>query len=119
MRIGPLTFRLIALVAIGLASGNVVAQTSDWSNNQSQEYYPPGGNAAAAGPIQALFLAPIKMGSSTPYVDAHGNSVVVPAGYGCGDACPDGYPSAVGPAPCNYGNPNGPYEMGACDGGPC
>ena len=89
MRMGLLTVRLLTLSAMGLLAGVATAQSG----------------GASSGPVQALFTQPI--GGST-YVDAYGNSVVVPAGYcgNCGDGCGDG---------CYGGDCYG----GDCYGGDC
>ena len=51
----------------------------------------------------------------TPYMDANGNPVVVPAQYA--QSCPGGCPSYSGPM--EYGPPcdGGPYGGAPCDGG--
>lgn len=72
MRIGLETIRLLALLATGFASGDLLAQMG----------------GAPSGPMQAMFAQPMRMGGGNSYVDAYGNPVVVPAQY-CdgGDAC--------------------------------
>ena len=70
MRIGLLTIRLLALLAVGLAGGDLLAQMG----------------GAPSRPMQAMFMQPTGMGGGNSYIDAYGNPVVVPAQY-CGDAC--------------------------------
>jgi hypothetical protein len=77
-------------------------------------------------PVQALFTTPADKlfgKEKTPYVDAHGNPVVVPAGYGEACAC-DGYGHGdYGGEACgcghhgHYGGHGGTMPMGA--GGTC
>jgi hypothetical protein len=71
MRIGPITVRLIALSAFGLAVNCLHAQT---------------GGPESPRAIQAAFCEPNGQGGS--YANAYGNAGVVPASY-CGDACGD------------------------------
>jgi hypothetical protein len=70
MRIGLHTIRLLALLATGFASGDLLAQMG----------------GAPSGPMQAMFTQPTGGGDS--YVDAYGNPIVVPAQYSdCGADC--------------------------------
>src|SRR5262245_28427434 len=77
-----------------------------------------------SGPMQALFMsaAPRMFGATqTPYMDANGNPVVVPAGYA--SQCPGGCPSYAGPmqygdAPCDGAPCDGCYGGPECYGGP-
>lgn len=76
MRIGLLTIRLLALLATGIASGDLLAQMG----------------GAPSGPTQAMFMQPTGRGGGNSYVDAYGNPVVVPAQYcdggtDCGGDC--------------------------------
>jgi hypothetical protein len=77
--------------------------------------------------MQALYMAPGESSGGAPsrsYVDAYGNPIIVPAGYGaahpyggcdgnggCYDACPDGYYG--GPDACYGGGFNSSMPMGA------
>lgn len=126
MRIGSLLARLVALVAVAVASGSLIAQTSRGEGYQPPQFYPAGGNAGApTRPIQALFLKPVGMSQPSSYSDSYGNSAVVPASY-CGDDCGDGYGQGGYPmddagccGQCNggcYGPSDGGYYG---DGGGC
>ena len=75
MRIGLLTIRVLALLAVTLAGRDLLAQMG----------------GAPARPMQAMFNQTMGAGGAGNYVDAYGNPNVVPAGY-CGDDCGgDGY----------------------------
>ena len=67
--------------------------------------------------VQALFTAPadgLLAGNKTPYVDAHGNPVVVPASYGQPCGCGGGHGGYDGCGhPGSYGGFTGPMPMGA------
>ncbi len=66
MRFGLHTIRLLALLAAGLGGRDLLAQMG----------------VAPSGPMQAMYAQPTGMGGGNSYVDAYGNSVVVPASYG-------------------------------------
>jgi hypothetical protein len=85
MRIGLVTIRLWALLAVGLASGNLCAQMG----------------GAPAGTMQAIYSQPMGGGYSNQYMDAHGGPVVMPASY-CGDCGGGGYGDYGGG--CAYGD---------------
>jgi hypothetical protein len=102
MRLGPLTIRLIALVAVGLATRVLVAQSGGGSNYQPPQFYAL--QRAPERPMQAMYMAPMGVGPASPYVDVYGNPAVVPAGY-CADCGGDCCGSDC------YG--------GDCDGGDC
>jgi hypothetical protein len=83
--------------------------------------YGPGGNPAALGPRQALFTSPMQnmwRAQTTPYVDAYGNPVVMPAG--CCAPCECGYggcsygcgPGECGPGGCGPDGCGGSYPPG-------
>jgi hypothetical protein len=103
MRIGLLTIRLLALLAVGLAGRELVAQPS----------------GAPLRPVQAMYTQPTGFGGGNSYVDAYGNPVVVPAQY-CGDACEgecytgDEYAGDCGYAPTCDGY--GECSSCGCDG---
>lgn len=103
MQFGPFANRLAALVVvITVCGGRLDAQTRVDSG-----YQPPqlsGANRAGtanSGAVQALFLSPTAVGRQTPYVDAYGNPVILPAGYACAgpNACPGPYPAPMGTYP--------------------
>jgi hypothetical protein len=88
MRIGPVTVRLIALLAFGWAGGNLLAQSG--------------------GAVQAMYYEP--NGQANSYAGGYGNSAVVPASY-CGESCQDYYSGGD----CQDGYCSSDY--GNCDGG--
>ncbi len=106
MRIG-LTGSLLALWAVaGLPCSRLAAQaTAESDYVPSQAYSVSDGQP---GPVQALFTRPVgDMASGvqqSPYVDAHGNPVIVPASYAAG--------CATGPAAGCYGDCYG--DCGGC-----
>jgi len=108
MRIGPFCLRLVVLVAIGTLGSRLAAQTSVESQYRPPVFHALGGDGAG-GPVQAVYLSPIGMEASSPYVDSYGNPLIVPASYcadscpECGDACVEGYPAACG---CDGSCPN-------------
>ena len=81
MRIGSLFTRLVVLAAIAVASCHLIARSTQAQGYQPQAFPATAEAAAPTRPIQALFLNPIGAGQSNSYVDAYGNSVVVPASY--------------------------------------
>ena len=116
---------LVAALSYALSAQPLMAQFPD----QNAGYQGSAGPAQQqAGPMQALFMSSGRRmfgAQQTPYVDANGNPVIVPAGYcqQCPGGCPGGY---GGPMPCDpapggdcYGGPmhsggfTGPYPMGA------
>ncbi len=109
MRIGLLTIRLLTLLAVGLAGRELVAQT--------------GGGPTR--PIQAMYMQPMGPSGASSYVDAQGNSVVVPANYwgdGCGSDCSGGdcYDDYGYPPECDcYGACSPGDDCGACNGCGC
>jgi hypothetical protein len=105
MQIGPFAKALAALALVALPAAKLVAQTS-----YAPQPFPVAGGPtqrpaaapakAADGPIQALYLSAGGLigAQQTPYVDAHGNPVVVPVNYH--QPCPEGgYPGG----PMGYG----------------
>lgn len=103
MRIGLVTIRLLALLAVGLAGGDLAAQMG----------YP-------AGPTQAIYSQPTGGGYSNQYMDAHGGPVVMPASY-CGD-CGGGYGGDCAYGDCGYppaGDCYGGCPNGGCGNGNC
>ena len=107
MRIGLLTMRLLALLAVGLAGRDVLAQSS----------------SGPARPIQAMYMQPTGMGAANSYVDTHGNSVVVPANYAadCGDECYSGdcYGDCGYPPACDCYSECSDGSGCDCGGGGC
>ncbi len=97
MRIGTLrlTARIFLLATCALATANSYGQA-------------PG---TPGGAVQALFTSPVQgmLGQrNSNYVDAYGNPVVVPAGYGAPCECGGyGAPGYCGPEPCYSGGPMG------------
>ncbi len=119
MRIGS-HFRLLSVIALlGAPTTQLLAQGMPASGGA---YYGP---RTSQGPTQALFMSD-DQGEfgvrQTPYVDAYGNPLVVPAGFGqsggCGHApspgycpnCPRGF---TGPMPMGAGGTDPPvgYQL--------
>ena len=104
MQKGSLRNVLALLIGLTAPAQAVLAQTA----------IPPGPQARP-GAVQALFDAgpAAVIGGRGPYVDAHGNPVVVPAGYnaacagdGCGPSAEGAY-GACGDPYCDPCNPHG------------
>jgi hypothetical protein len=111
----PTSFSWPALAAVAA----IIVQSNCATAQPASGGYAP--NAARSRPRQALFTTPTDKlfgREKTPYVDAHGNPVVVPAGYAEATDCGEGY-GHYGDAGCeqqgHYGGFNGPMPMG--DGG--
>ncbi len=105
MRIG-LTSSLLALLAVvGLPCSHVAAQATAESDFAPSQAY--SASDAEPGTVQALFTRPVgDMASGvqqSPYVDAYGNPIIVPASYAAACGCSGGGPTG------------GCY--GGCDGG--
>lgn len=119
MRIGP-HFTMLTLLTLLVAP--VTQIFAQGMRPQSPAGHP-------AGPRQALFLSDDGGGSGfgvrqTPYMDAYGNPVVVPAGFAqpCGfghapspgmEACPNCPPGFTGPMPMGAGGTDPPigYQL--------
>jgi hypothetical protein len=120
MRTGSLSRSIICLPAL-VATAAMLAATPNCARGQATtDGY--GDTPRRSGAIQALFTAPAGMlsGNQSPYVDAHGNPVVVPVQYGEPYPCPDGGYAGYGACEScppghhgHYGGFNGPMPMGA------
>jgi hypothetical protein len=119
---GPASQKLINSSALFVAALTFAAMPSAVFGQLTTAGHAP--HESRRGAMQALFTAPADglLGrSKTPYVDAHGNPVVVPASYGqpCGCAgAHGGWHGAQGDcAGCGhhggYGGFTGPMPMGA------
>lgn len=87
------------------------AQTPIGASYQPPNFHPPGSTSMnGSRAIQAVFLSPMGIGAENPYVDAHGNPVVVPASY-CGDGLDCGDDCYYG-GDCPYGD-DGAYGDGS------
>ena len=128
MRIGSLVRSLVCLPALITAVAAITCHPIT-ALAQSRSMPSPGGHRT--GPVQALFTTPASglLGQApSPYVDAHGDPIVVPASYGqpypgpqAHMGCEDcGYGAYGGCESCgptghhgHYGGFNGPMPMGA------
>ena len=68
----------------------------------------PPAAAPQGGAVQALFVSPAGGGQQSPYVDAYGNPVIVPASYN-GPNYGEPYPGECGPCADPYCPPMGTY----------
>jgi hypothetical protein len=110
MRVGPFGKRTIAssvalalLTTVALPQPKAAAQMPPSSGSRAFGGGSMGPTDGSAGgrPVQAVFLAPLReslFGGQSPYVDAHGNPIVVPVSH-C-QACEGGY---AGGMPMGYG----------------
>jgi hypothetical protein len=109
MRIG-LTGRLLALWAVaGLPCARLAAQTTAESAYSPPQFYAI--SDGQTGPVQALFTTPVgnmmSGAEQSPFIDAHGNPVILPASYamGCSNGCatdPAGGCYGGGDCGCSY-----------------
>ncbi len=108
MRTSDLVRVLALLVAVEIAADQTLAQM------------PPAGQGGRRS-MQAMFTTPESGGAygarTNPYVDAHGNPVVVPAGY-C-PSCGGGGPAYEGSYEEGYGYEGGPSYGDYCGGPTC
>lgn len=126
MRIGSLTRSVVWFAALA----SIVTSLDGGYSQLFAQAFPAGHGPRGrdSGVRQALFTNPVGGllgGQQSPYVNAHGESVVVPAGYyeacSSGECYGDGGCYEGGGAPCecagpmNYGPGGfaGPYPMGA------
>ena len=111
MRIGSLLRSIVCLPALCMA----VAAINGQAQLAIAQLPTPGGQSAhRSGPRQALFTTPASglfSREKSPYVDAHGEPIVVPASYGEPYAGPEGY-AEYG----SYGCDGCGYDGYACDG---
>jgi hypothetical protein len=116
MRIGLIArsqIRSAALLAAAAAA--LILPTVSFGQSRYASYG-SGGSPANQGAVQAIYMAPDDGATAAPssrYVDAYGNPIIVPAGYGepCGECC---YGSC---GPCEQCGPCGSGACGAPMGG--
>ena len=130
MQFGSLAKTLNVLSVVAALSSTLSNQPSMAQFRDPRAGYEDSSRAGAqpSGAVQALFMSSGRQmfgARQTPYIDANGNPVVVPAGYfqQCPGGCPGGYaePMPCGPGPyggghggpTSYGGFTGPYPMGA------
>jgi hypothetical protein len=120
MRIGSLTRSVVCRPALFTAAVVLLANPAT-ALGQLPGHRAP--SAPAYSTRQALFTTPLSTmfaNKKSPYVDAHGNPVVVPAGYG---QPYDGYGGYDGGAPCDCGGAGcsscGGYGACGCGGYGC
>ena len=116
MRVGSFVNRLCGLRRVlGLSMFLVLPATELFGQSPWHQGGKPAAQAAAAmpaaggGPVQAVYFSPsggMFGGQDTPYMDAHGNPLVVPVNYGG----PGGGGAACPPAGYGGGNPPG-YDL--------
>jgi hypothetical protein len=109
MAIGSLTRSTVFWPAFLTAAVVLLANPAS-APGQLPSYRAP--NAPPYATRQALFTTPMSTmfaNRKTPYVDAHGNPVVVPAGYGQPYGCSDDY---SGDGACSCGG----YGCSSCEG---
>jgi hypothetical protein len=118
MRIGSLARSLFCLQALAAALAALNTQSNCAMAQPATAGYAAG--ARQGRPVQALFTTPADKlfgKQKTPYVDAYGNPVVVPAGYGEACAC-EGHGGYGGDGlgfghHGHHGGFGGPMPMGA------
>jgi hypothetical protein len=88
MQFGTFASRLAALVVTSVLCGQTLAQSFNGPGNSSRPFNGSAGASPNSGAMQALYLTPAGGSQQSPYVDAYGNPVILPAGYGA--PYPDG-----------------------------